>query len=166
MKNTDKNVQKKIDVTATDMPCPCGLDKALASCCLPLIQQEQQAETAEALMRSRYTAYAMGNMAYLTSSWHAATRPATVEANSEIEWLGLTVLSFRAGGTADLKGNVEFIARYRAHNALAQVHENSRFIKEQGQWFYLDGDLIANDVGRNSPCPCGSGKKFKKCCGQ
>ena len=148
-------------------PCPCGSGLKLSDCCLPLITGMATANSAESLMRSRYTAYVLGNSSYLSSSWHVSTRPPHLDENPGVEWLGLEVLSRKAGLAGDTKGSVEFIARYQRQGVPGQVHENSRFVKEQGQWFYLDGDLkTAATVGRNDPCPCGSGKKFKKCCGR
>lgn len=146
-------------------PCPCGSKLNLADCCLPIITAQAPAGSAEALMRSRYTAYVLGNAGYLANSWHASTRPQQLDVSAQIEWLGLTVLSCKAGIASDVKGTVEFIARYRQQGATGQVHENSRFVKENGVWLYLDGDLKTRAPGRNDPCTCGSGKKFKKCCG-
>jgi len=118
-------------------------------------------------MRSRYTAYVLGNVDYLAASWHPSTRPQPLELGSDIEWLGLEVLSYKAGLANDSKGSVEFIARYQQQGRMGQAHENSRFVREQGVWLYLDGDLkTASVAGRNDPCTCGSGKKFKKCCGR
>lgn len=147
-------------------PCPCGSGQNLVDCCAPVIAGESIAKTAEALMRSRYTAYVLGNAGYLAASWHPSTRPAQLDVSGQIEWLGLDVRACRAGLAADTKGTVEFIARYRQQDGQGQVRENSRFVKEQGVWFYLDGDLKTATAGRNDPCICGSGKKFKKCCGQ
>jgi len=117
-------------------------------------------------MRSRYTAYAMGNSDYLLHSWHPHTRPQSLHLNAgEVCWTGLTVNSIQAGRSGDKKGEVEFTASYEQSGQNGQVQENSRFVFEQGRWFYLDGDTQkAEKTGRNSPCPCGSGKKFKQCC--
>lgn len=145
-------------------PCPCGSGTVYGDCCEPLLSGAHPAATAEGLMRSRYTAYGLRDEAYLLASWHVSTRPRALNlANSSIEWQGLEVLNSRQG---EDKATVEFIARYRQKGVAGAVHENSRFVKEQGQWFYVDGDLKTSaKVGRNDPCPCGSGKKFKKCCG-
>lgn len=148
-------------------PCPCGSGLNLADCCMPIIVGQSPAVSAEALMRSRYTAYVLGDARYLSISWHPSTRPQQLDLSDNIEWLGLTVLSCKAGTMDDVKGTVEFIARYRHLDVTGQVHENSRFLKDNGVWFYVDGDLkTAVSVGRNDPCTCGSGKKFKKCCGK
>ena len=120
---------------------------------------------AEELMRSRYSAYVLNDFDYLRRSWHAPTRPARLQPDQDIRWTGLTVLACQAGQPGDRSGRVEFIARYEHRGQPGQVHEDSRFVFEQGQWFYVDGDLRnADKVGRNDPCPCGSGRKYKKCC--
>lgn len=123
-------------------------------------------------MRSRYTAYTRNDMDYLARTWDAATRPASLSEETGVEWLGLTIVSTHAGQAEDEEGTVEFNARYRAGNSEGKLHETSRFRKVDGEWFYLDGEITepasplpARKAGRNDPCPCGSGKKFKKCCG-
>jgi SEC-C motif domain protein len=148
-------------------PCPCGKGLSLENCCLPLIRGISPAVSAEALMRSRYTAYVMRDAAYLSASWHVSTRPAQLDLHSSIEWLGLTIISIKAGAADDQRGRVEFIARYQQLDFTGQAHEDSRFIFEQDRWFYLDGDVKTEKLtGRNMPCSCGRGKKFKKCCGK
>lgn len=127
-------------------------------------------------MRSRYTAYTLNDMAYVSRSWHPDTRPQAQESdasNEPLVWLGLEVKSCHAGGQEDSEGTVEFVARYRVNGAEGKMHEISRFVKEDGAWFYVDGqfveqaDAVASNprIGRNDPCFCGSGKKYKKCCG-
>lgn len=156
-----------VDAQSVLQPCPCGSGLTLADCCLPVISGQAPAISAQALMRSRYTAYVLGNVDYLAASWHPSTRPQQLEPGGDLEWLGLEVLSCKAGLANDMKGSVEFIARYQQQGRKGQAHENSRFVREQGVWLYLDGDLkTASVVGRNDPCTCGSGKKFKKCCGR
>jgi SEC-C motif-containing protein len=121
--------------------------------------------TAEALMRSRYSAYVLKLSDYLAATWHASTRPPSLDIGSDTTvWLRLSILSAEKGGKGDDEGMVEFAADYQG----GQLHERSRFLKEAGRWFYLDGEMLpsqsAEKVGRNDPCPCGSGRKFKKCC--
>lgn len=157
----------KSDEDSGRQPCPCGSGLQLGDCCLPLISGHSPAMSAQSLMRSRYTAYVLGNVDYLSASWHPTTRPQQFEPGANIEWLGLEVLACKAGLASDVKGSVEFIARYQQQGRQGQAHENSRFVREQGVWLYLDGDLkTASVTGRNDPCTCGSGKKFKKCCGR
>lgn len=147
--------------------CACGSGKSADACCLPIMQGIQQAQTAEQLMRSRYTAYVMENSEYLLHSWHSSTRPQTLSLKpGEVNWVGLTVGKIQAGQPGDRKGEVEFVASYEQAGQNRQVQENSCFIFEQNQWFYLQESIgsAGKKTGRNAPCPCGSGKKFKKCC--
>lgn len=118
-------------------------------------------------MRSRYTAFVLRLGDYLLATWQAGARPAGMELdNDPTAWEGLEILDTRGGGEEDERGEVEFIARYQG----GQMHECSRFVKAQGRWYYVDGDMLPAvepaRVGRNAPCPCGSGKKYKRCCGQ
>ena len=124
------------------------------------------AVSAEALMRSRYSAYVMKNTGYISATWHASTRPAGLDLTTDdTPWQRLAILATQGGGAGDHTGYVEFAAWF----AGGQLHERSRFVKEDGCWLYVDGDLLPPvaeaKAGRNAPCPCGSGKKFKKCCG-
>ena len=153
-------------------PCPCRSGNSYASCCKPLISGNKNAVTAEALMRSRYTAYVEKDVNYLLKTWHSSTRPATIVSDTIPEWSGLHIVRTEAGNENDNHGVVEFKAKYMSQKKIRFLHEVSRFVKEKNQWFYVDGDMIesptaiSNKVGRNSPCPCGSGKKFKRCCGR
>lgn len=157
----------------TDNPCPCGSQQEYAQCCGAYISGTAKAPTAEALMRSRYTAYTQQNDDYLLRTWHPDTRP-TDDAPSDDDntiWNGLTVLRTEAGGENDKQGIVEFIATCQVRGAASQLHEISNFVFSDGQWFYVDGSgqqpqrRSETKIGRNDPCHCGSGKKFKKCCG-
>jgi SEC-C motif-containing protein len=119
--------------------CPCGTGLAYAECCGPLHSGERTAATAEHLMRSRFSAFAVGDAAYLRSTWHASTRPA-VELDPDVRWTHLEVLAAH-GGPFDAAGIVEFRAHYRAGAARGTLHEVSRFVREGGRWLYVDGDL-------------------------
>lgn len=155
--------------------CPCGSGLDLTACCGPYIAGEKPAPTAEALMRSRYAAYALGNAAYLKSTLAEAVRDDEELSEEEIKaatWQGLEIRATEAGGENDQTGEVEFVARYKADGEMRAHHERSTFHREHGRWVYVDGvinpkkaPVRAAKVGRNDPCPCGSGKKFKKCCG-
>jgi SEC-C motif-containing protein len=154
--------------------CPCNSEKLFAECCEPLLSGDHIAATAEALMRSRYTAYVVRDVDYLLRSWHSSTRPAAIDATTIPEWYGLHIVRTEKGMEGDDNGVVEFKATAISRGKIWRLHEISRFVKEVGQWFYVDGDLKGEipppekkgpKVGRNEPCPCGSGKKFKKCCG-
>ena len=128
----------KVDV------CPCGrldADKRLltyAVCCAPLHAGEA-APDAESLMRSRYSAFVLGDVPYLLATWHSSTRPATLELEPQAKWLGLDIKSHRSTGVD--RSEVEFVARFRLAGRAVRQHELSRFVREDGRWFYVDGDV-------------------------
>ena len=154
--------------------CPCGSGRSLETCCGPLLAGAP-APTAEALMRSRYTAYCRGDSDYLqrTSAGEALLRfdRADIENSFRLtEWLGLDVRKVEAGGVADTIGHVTFTARFRQNGRIHALSERSEFRRVGGAWRYSNGeaDVEAGPTlqpGRNDQCPCGSGKKYKKCCG-
>jgi SEC-C motif-containing protein len=120
--------------------CPCGSGNTYGVCCGPL-HAGAVAATAVSLMRSRYSAYVLKQGDYLLDSWHASTRPPTLDLadgdDGTTRWLGLNVKAHREDGDAAM---VEFVARYKVGGTSAQrVHELSRFVREDGFWFYLDG---------------------------
>jgi SEC-C motif-containing protein len=133
-------------------------------------------------MRSRYTAFVLGNADYLLATWDPAHRPPRLDLkNDRTDWLGLQVVSTERGGEDDSEGRVEFIAHFRLHGQEQSMREHSRFRKEDNRWLYIDGEMksanadrakaapiraTAPSVGRNDPCPCGSGLKWKRCCGK
>jgi SEC-C motif-containing protein len=154
--------------------CPCQSGLWYSECCEAVLSGRKQAGTAEALMRSRYSAYVVGDTAYVLRTWHASTRPSTLETDTIPAWCGLEIIRTEKGQEEDDEGLVEFRARALSQQNLVELHEESRFVKEDGQWLYVSGDIreetppkarATDKVGRNSPCPCGSGKKYKKCCG-
>jgi len=151
-----------IAVNDTDI-CPCGSGKQLTECCGPVLDG-RPARSADQLMRSRYSAYVLGNSEYLRRSWHPATRPSRVRID-DTRWLSLTVESTEQGGVEDVSGKVSFTAAFMDKGECRLLHETSRFEKIDGHWYYLDGDCRIEKPGRNDPCPCGSGKKLKRCCG-
>ena len=122
-------------------PCPCESGQPYTRCCGPLLAGESAAGSAEALMRSRYTAFSRRDAAYLLRTWHAGTRPATLELdeNPAPRWIGLRILS--RSQAADDRATVEFVARYRVGGRARRLHENSRFVREDGLWYYVDGDI-------------------------
>ncbi len=156
--------------------CPCGSGRDFDACCGPIIAGDP-APTPEALMRSRYSAFATGKVEHL----HNSLAPEALEDYSPQEteawarnsqWKGLEIVATEGGGAGDETGTVEFIARYRMNNQEFAHQEVSRFRRVDGDWKYVDGyipkpkqRIVENKVGRNDPCPCGSGKKYKKCCG-
>ncbi len=123
-------------------PCPCGHLDGYLRCCGPL-HDGGHAGTAEQLMRSRYSAYVLKREDYLLSSWHVDTRPASLHLDEQQpppSWLGLKIC--RQQALDDDHASVEFVARYRLGGGRAQrQHETSRFVREAGRWFYLDGTL-------------------------
>lgn len=122
-------------------PCPCGSGEAYAVCCGPLVRAEALAGTAEALMRSRYTAYVVGDTAHLLRTWHPRSRPRTLALPHHLEWTGLLVERTSGGGPDDQTGVVEFRARFVDAGQPGVLHEVSRFERRAGRWFYLDGDV-------------------------
>ena len=119
--------------------CPCGTGLPYVECCGRLHDGEATAGTAEQLMRSRYSAFAVGAADYLLATWHPDTRPARLELDDDVRWTGLDVLATTGGSLLAAEGSVEFRAHYvRGRQAGAQ-HENSRFVRDGGQWRYLDG---------------------------
>ncbi|MGD8265528.1 MAG: YchJ family metal-binding protein [Chromatiales bacterium] len=124
------------------MSCPCesGLDYDL--CCGRFIDEGALPETAEQLMRSRYTAFTLDRIYYLEKTWHRATRPASIETDNNVRWLGLQIRRAEQGGADDEEGVVEFVARYKIDGRGYRLHEISRFAKENGQWLYMDGEMV------------------------
>ncbi len=116
--------------------CPCGSGRVYDACCGPIVRNERWASTAEELMRSRYTAYAVGDVDHLFRSWHPRTRP-PLDDVAQLDWQGLEILGTEAGGEADEQGVVEFVARHTG----GELHERSRFERRAGRWVYVDGDL-------------------------
>jgi SEC-C motif-containing protein len=153
--------------------CPCGSGRSLDICCGPYLAGSS-APTAEALMRSRFTAYARGDADYLqrTSAGPALIafdRADIVASFGTTEWIGLEIRSTEAGGVDDTLGYVSFTARFRQSGKIRALSERSEFRRLGGEWRYCSGEVDvtserAASVGRNDPCPCGSGKKHKKCC--
>jgi SEC-C motif domain protein len=157
--------------------CYCGLTLPFEDCCKPIIECTKQAETAEALMRSRYSAHVIVDSQYIVDSTHISTRAnhlkVEIEAWAKIcTWQKLEIISTTKGLQNDLIGEVEFKAYFIDVNKNPQIHhEKSVFKKENNKWLFVNGKVFpakTNDkisIDRNAPCPCGSGKKFKKCCG-
>lgn len=143
--------------------CPCGSGQSLAQCC-GRFHAGEPAPTPEALMRSRYSAFAMDLTDYLRASWHSSTRPAALARDPTTRWLRLEVLESGEEGDG---GQVHFRATFREGRRFGVLEEASRFRREAGRWYYLDGSPSVTRLkpGRNEACPCGSGRKFKACCG-
>lgn len=156
--------------------CPCGTGRPFAECCGPYLSGSAAPPTAEALMRSRYTAYARERVDYVEATTAAAER-AEFDRRGAATWARtatftkLEVLATERGGEGDDEGVVDFAATFEEAGRTKVLRERSRFVREDGAWRYAGGSKgesvrrEAPKVGRNDPCPCGSGKKFKKCCG-
>lgn len=129
-----------------DRPCPCESGKRLGECCLRVIEGER-AETAEELMRTRYTAYVLQDTRYLLHSWHPDTRPASIDIVTDQRWLGLRIKRTENGKPSDTNGTVEFVARFKVGGRGHRLHEVSRFEKTADGWKYIDGELKDNERG-------------------
>ncbi len=158
--------------------CPCGSQKTFAECCGPALAGTSAPATPEALMRARYTAYAKQNVDFIFDPVAPARRGDFDRQGSETwprepEWMGLEIVSTAGGGPSDTAGTVEFSAKYREKGQDRRHDELASFVKIGGRWYFEDGHMpavkqVRNEgprTGRNDPCPCGSGKKFKKCHG-
>lgn len=121
--------------------CPCGSNKAYVDCCGRYLDHIEAPESAEVLMRSRYTAYTLGRENYLLATWHTTTRPVSLGMadKPDQKWLGLAVK--RHEQTASDRAIVEFVARYKVAGRAYRLHETSRFVFEDGRWFYVDGEF-------------------------
>ncbi len=120
--------------------CVCDTGAALDRCCGPILAGERQAETAVALMRSRYAAFVLGNVDYLLTSWHPQTRPSALQLDPEQRWLGLKIKRQLGGQAQDAHGQVEFVARYKLGSRGYAMRELSSFERVDGCWRYLSGE--------------------------
>ena len=125
------------------LTCPCGIGLPYAEHCGRLHDGTATAATAEQLMRSRFSAFAVGDPGYLLATWHSGTRPRHVDLDPRIRWTALEVLATTGGGLLEAEGTVEFRAHSVVDRAAGTQHENSRFVREDGQWRYLDGVSLA-----------------------
>jgi SEC-C motif-containing protein len=158
--------------------CPCQSGHPFSACCAPVLNGKMKAATAEDLLRARYSAFATGAIDFVIATHHSKTRDQVNRDEIETwskgsKWLGLRVIEKEAGGAADDKGTIIFHAQYETDGKLQNHYERSYFEKENGEWKFLDAEGLQAGpyvraepkVGRNDPCHCGSGKKFKKCHG-
>ncbi len=160
------------------MDCPCGSGLAYTDCCEPIITGARHAETPEALMRARYTAYTKVETDFLFHSLHPDHRADHDEEGvrawaSGSEWHSLEIVECEDGGADDDTGRVQFACEYTYEGKRRRHHEDAEFERQDGKWYFVNGGPVKTrpfvreepKVGRNDPCPCGSGKKYKKCCG-
>ena len=159
--------------------CPCGSAAEYAQCCQPLIKGKKKPKTAEELLRARYTAFATGEIDFVIDTHHSKTRAEIKREEIEdwsktSDWQSLQIVQIEAGKEADTNAAIVFCARYNDGEGKAQEHwEQALFEKENGDWRFVDargirqGTYVRDEpkIGRNDPCHCGSGKKFKKCHG-
>lgn len=117
--------------------CPCLSGFTYSECCKPF-HDGVAAPTAEKLMRSRYSAYALGKADYLLDTWHPRLRPELIVVDDDVRWYRLDILGRTGGGILDTTATVEFVAYFRQDGSAGSQHENSRFVRENGRWFYLD----------------------------
>ena len=131
---------KKAAKVAHADACPCGSGSSYLGCCGRYIEDflHTPAPDAKALMRSRYTAFVLERAPYLQATWHVSQRPPQLDFDNQCRWLGLEVKDFVAAD--DAHAEVEFVARYKVQGRAVRLHERSRFVQEQGRWYYLDGD--------------------------
>lgn len=159
----------------SNQPCPCGSDKLFGVCCEPVINGVRESESAEQLMRARYSAFAAGSMDFVVATTHSSTRAEVnladiTEWSKTSVWNGLEILETKDLGND--KAVVSFAARFTQQGKEQNHREKSQFEREDGKWRFVTGEQLKNPTvryetpraGRNDPCPCGSGKKFKKCC--
>lgn len=122
-----------------DDTCPCQSGTTYAACCKLLLNKQHKPQTAEALMRSRYTAYSMADVTYVFKTWHPSTRPslASLRDDSLTDWLGLKIVYSEQQQKTAI---VEFVATYKDEQGIGQLKERSHFVLEKGKWFYLNGE--------------------------
>lgn len=156
--------------------CPCGNETPYSNCCEPIISGKKPAETPEQLMRARYSAHVMVEIDFLIESIHPDHREGlghkeTKNWAENSEWYGLEIISTAGGGEKEKTGEVEFVVNFRDKQGRRSHHERAQFLRQRKKWFFTEGTMvkaapaIAEKIGRNDPCPCGSGSKYKKCCG-
>jgi SEC-C motif-containing protein len=128
-------------MNAKTILCPCNNTKPYTICCARYVESNEPAPTAEALMRSRYTAYTLLREDYLLATWHPSTRPLSLGLADDVQtkWIGLEVKRHEQQD-AD-HAIVEFVARYKVNGRAHRMHEVSRFVREAGRWFYVDGEV-------------------------
>jgi len=157
--------------------CPCGSGKPYSECCEQIISGGHPASTAEQLMRARYSAYTFALMDFIFESTHPDHRQGYDHTGTKTwaessEWQGLDIISTNKGGVDDSVGEVEFVARFSEKGDTREHHEAGQFKRKDGHWYFTEGYMVrpkplaVTKVGRNDQCTCGSGLKYKKCCGK
>ncbi len=149
--------------------CYCGNPKPYSDCCQPIHKDHNLAHTPQQLMRARYSAHVAGLVDFVVGTYHpscnAEQEREAITESIQSNWQKLQVVSCQNGSNTD-EGFVHFKAYFKQDDKEFCLEERSRFIRENGLWYYIDGVFPQQPkVGRNDPCICGSGKKYKKCCG-
>jgi SEC-C motif-containing protein len=157
--------------------CPCNSGLDYSQCCEPYINGNNCPETCEALLRSRYSAYTLGELDYIYDTIHPEQKSqhdakATKKWADESTWMSFEIIAIKQGQKEDEEGFIEFKVKYRQKLQNITHHEMAFFKKNEGRWYFFDGEPVTPEtyvrenqkIGRNDPCPCGSGKKYKKCC--
>ncbi len=166
-----------LQITASQT-CPCTSGKKFGECCSPVLEGRQAARTAEELLRARYSSFVVGNIDFILSSHHSETRSEVdrgeiEEWSRKSTWKGLEILQKEAGEASDPSAVIVFHAKYATDGEDQNHYERAVFEKENGEWKFHDAQPLRTGpyqreepkVGRNDPCTCGSGKKYKKCHG-
>lgn len=152
--------------------CHCGNNESYSNCCQPIHQSHKNAQRPEQLMRARFSAHILGLVDFVIATYHPSCNAEKerdgIAESVHLNWTNLQVID--APPPSNNEGFVEFKAFVEDQEEEHCMHERSRFLCEDGLWFYIDGtfpeDNVVEKVGRNDPCPCASGKKYKKCCGK
>ncbi len=161
-----------IFVPLDNKSCLCFSELPFEKCCQPILKGEQKAANAKILMRSRFTAYVLKDYSYIFNTYAEAQRlqlsvKVLSQSAQSTDWLSLQIINHRAELTS---AQVEFKAYYKVDSCFYVMHELSEFILENNSWRYTTGKMLESSgeikPERNSQCLCGSGKKFKKCCGK
>ena len=161
------------------MTCHCGKGESFKTCCGPFLAREKKASSADELMRTRYSAFVEGDIDYIMDTHDPDTvgqidRDSTEAWAKESDWISMEILDTERGEGEDNFGRVDFCATYKLKGSKVEHRESATFRQHNGVWMFTDGEQISGPpvkregpkVGRNDPCSCGSGKKFKKCCGK
>jgi len=159
--------------------CKCDTGKPYSECCEPIIKGLKTPENAVDVMRARYTAFVIGEIDFIMATVSPSKkseydRKSVEEWSRSTDWTDLEIVSCKDGGVEHESGEVEFIANYRDKDTMKKHHEHASFVKIKGAWYFEDGRAPAvtqvrretPKIGRNDPCMCSSGKKYKKCCGK
>jgi len=146
--------------------CPCNSGEKYDLCCRIIHQDQQKAELPKQLMRARYSAYVLCKKDFILGSWAFETRPEQLTLESETRWFSLEIVDSEPVSAQSTSAHVSFIAKYIEDKTVFNLEEQSTFIKRSNCWFYLSvvSRSVSQKLGGKAKCPCGSGKKFKRCC--